>query len=339
MQSFKFLQLTQGTSQFKLTAIPADLLTKISYASVRRQDNEEGAIQRVLNTSRIEGVKNFALQSGEFPASIVLNWVGPPLQTTNDLVQIPEVERSAQIIDGQHRVAGLRAAIQENPNIGRTLVPVAIYSNLNTSESAKIFLSINTEQRPVPRSLVFDLYGLTADSFIDPSALRANDIVTHLSETGRPYDGLIKMPNQGRQRGGIALSTAVTAIKPLVEPKGVLEQIGAGELETQKKIFQNYFHVLENKYEGYWSDRTNAFIYASGFIGAIEFLRTKLIDYCVTRKSFETHVISEVLNINVSNRILQEEVKGLGGTEAANHVRERLTSAFRPIELTHSLKV
>ncbi|MBX3575804.1 MAG: DGQHR domain-containing protein [Rhizobiaceae bacterium] len=339
MPKFKYIKISQSSNTFMLTAIPARLLTKIAYASIRRQDDEQGAVQRVLNTSRISGIKEFALQRGDFPASIVLNWVGKDLVMDRDNLTIPDVERSAQIIDGQHRVAGLRAAIAEKPALGSTPIPVAIYSKLDTPQSARIFLSINTEQRPVPKSLVFDLYGVTGADLMDPSAIRAGDIVTFLNEDSQPYDGLIKFPNTARQRGGIALSTAVTAVKPLVEPKGILDQIGASELETQKAIFNNYFSVLEKKYEGLWQERSNAFIYASGFIGAIEFLRTKLIDYCAMKKSFERRTISDVIKMDASNRILQEEVKGLGGTDAANHVRDRLIQAFRPTESTQQLKV
>lgn len=338
MASFKFINLKQATNAFKLTAIPAKLLTEISYASVRRQDNEEGAVQRVLNTSRIAGIKEFALQRGDFPASIVLNWVGEDLEVNRDEVEIPAIERSAQIIDGQHRVAALREAIAEDPKLGEILIPVAIYNKLDTVQSARIFLSINTEQRPVPKSLVFDLYGITGSDLMDASAVRANDIVGYLNEPGRPYEGLIKYPNMGRQRGGIALSTAVSAVKPLVEPKGILEQIGVVELETQCAIFDNFFSVLQEKYQGLWEDRTNAFIYASGFIGGVEFLRTKLIDYCVIQKSFEKRTISGVLRLDRSSRILQEEVKGLGGSDAANHVRDRLTQAFRPDETSQKLR-
>jgi DNA sulfur modification protein DndB len=226
MPQFPFIELQQAEHKFKLTAIPADLLTQISYAAVRRQDEEVGAIQRVLITSRIAGIKEFAIKRGDFPASIVLNWIGPGLQISNGRLEINPVARSAQIIDGQHRVAGLKEAIREKPEIGTMLIPVAIYSDLDTQQSAKIFLSINTEQRPVPKSLVFDLYGIAGDELMDPAALRARDIVSALNDSGEPYEGLIKFPNQGYRRGGIALSTAVDTIKPLVEAKGVLEQIG-----------------------------------------------------------------------------------------------------------------
>lgn len=206
---FTFIEIKQTKRSFILTAIPVRLLVTVSYAAVRRKDDEEGAVQRVLNQGRIAGIKSFALQGGDFPASIVLNWVKTKLVRTGSLVTIPETPDSAQLLDGQHRVAGLKEAIHEKPNLGDQLVPVAIYEGLSTSDCADIFLSINTEQRPVPRSLVFDLYGIASKELVDHAAVRARDITVSLNEDGQAYAGLIKFPNTPRQRGGIALSTAV----------------------------------------------------------------------------------------------------------------------------------
>ena len=248
MPSFPYIPVQQKEHSFKLVSLPAGLLTRISYAAIRRKDDEEGAVQRVLNTYRIAGIKDFALKTGDFPASIVLNWIGGQLSVSKGSVEIPDETRVAQIIDGQHRVAGLKAAIEEDQAVADYHIPVAIYEGLDTAHSARIFISINTEQRPAPKSLVFDLYGVTASDLMDPAAIRANDIVAYLGSEGQPYFRWIKLPNQERQRGGVALSTAVNAIKPLVDAKGQLEQIGATELEVQKAIFANFFGDIKRNY-------------------------------------------------------------------------------------------
>jgi DGQHR domain-containing protein len=339
MPDFPFISVKQKEHSFKLTSLPAGLLTRISYAAIRRKDAEEGAVQRVLNSTRIAGIKDFALKMGDFPASIVLNWVGGKLNVTNGRIEIPDMPKLAQIIDGQHRVAGLKVAIDESQSAENYEIPVAIYEGLDTANSARIFISINTEQRPAPKSLVFDLYGVTASDLMDPAAIRASDIVSYLSSDGQPYFGWIKLPNQERQRGGVALSTAVSAVKPLVDSKGILEQVGVSELEVQKAIFANFFMAIRSSYGHNWDDRSNAFIYASGFIGAIEFFRSHMFDYCKGKGSFEVSTIEDSLNLDETGRILQEDVKGLGGTEAANAVRDRLISAFRPAGSLHGFKV
>ncbi len=339
MPEFPFIVVKQKEHSFKLTSLPAGLLTRISYAAVRRKDEEPGAVQRILNGARISGIKDFAVRMGDFPASIVLNWNNGPLVVKGDKIEIPDQPKLAQIIDGQHRVAGLKSAIEDDKSVEGYEIPVAIYEGLDTANSARIFISINTEQRPAPKSLVFDLYGVTSSDLMDPSAIRSSDIVGHLSSEGQPYFGWIKLPNQDRQRGGVALSTAVSAIKPLVDAKGILEQVGITELEMQKAIFTNYFNALRLSYGKAWDERSNAFIYASGFIGSIEFFRSHMFDYCKGKGSFETSTIQESLNLSETGRILQEDVKGLGGAEAANAVRDRLISAFKPASTGQGFKV
>ena len=331
-QQFPYIEVTQAKRSFLLTAIPADLLTRISYAAIRRQDEEEGAVQRVLNQGRIAGVKAFALGDGDFPASIVLNWVSSDLEIEDNFITIPDHPRAAQIIDGQHRVAGLKDAISERAELATQILPVAIYRGLNTVDCANIFLSINTEQRPVSRSLVFDLYGIASEDLVDQAAVRARDIAMSLDGEGQAYYNFVKLPNQPRQRGGIALSTAVSAIKPLVESKGVLEQIGATSLETQRHIFQNFFTSLANSYGERWQEKDNAFLYAAGFMGAVEFLQLKLIPYCVMQKSFKMETITAALRLDRTDLIRQEEMKGIGGKDAPRKVFERLLASFQPDE-------
>lgn len=309
------------------------MLAKISYAAVRHRDHEEGAVQRVLSQSRIAGVKAFALQGGDFPASIVLNWVkADPLTRQGNHVDISDQPRSAQIIDGQHRVAGLEEAIKDRPETASQYIPVAIYDRLDTVQCANIFLSINTEQRPVSRSLVYDLYGIASEDLVDRAAVRARDIALCLSEPGQAYYAQIKLPNTPQKKGGVPLSTAVSAIKPLVAEKGLLEQIGAGSLETQKTIVQNYFNAIAAAYGERWTDRDNAFLYAAGFMGAIEFLQLKIVPYCVNRKSFREKVIQQALSIESGDLIRQEEVRGLGGKDAPKRVFDRMLEMFNPVE-------
>jgi len=336
MATFPFIQVRQMKRSFLLTMLPASLIAKISYASVRRQDVEAGAVQRVLNNSRIAGIKAFTLGGGDYPASIVLNWVGGELIRSNNCVDIPDVERSAQIIDGQHRVAGIRSALEENPYLSSLQLPVAIYESLDTIQCANIFLSINTEQRPVPRSLVFDLYGIASEDLVDQAAVRAKDIAEALNGEKKAYEGLIKYPNSPMKKGGVALSTAVSAIKPLVEEKGILDQVGISELELQITVFNNYFSVLASKYGERWPEKENAFIYAAGFMGAIEFLKLKIIPYCVAVGKFSFDVIDRAIVLDSTDLILQAEVKGLGGRDAPRKVFDRLMESFHCVDIPNS---
>lgn len=332
-QQPSFVEVKQGGRKFILTKLPASVVTKISYAAVRGRSTEEGAIQRVLNQSRISGIKDFTLAGGDYPNAIVLNWVNDnnPISRASGKLTFMDERESAQIIDGQHRVAGIKAAIEERPAIGKLELPVVIYEKLSTKECADIFLAINEEQKPAPRSLVFDLFGIASADLVDAAAVRARDIATYLNQDEKsPYRGEIKFPGHKTRKGGIALSTAVTAIKPLVEDKGAFEQIDIHELETQRQIIVNVFSAIQQKYGAEWESKTNAFMYAAGFMGAIEFLRLKLIPYCNLQGSFEVETVGKSLALTKESLILQEDIKGLGGASASKAVYDNLVEAFRP---------
>lgn len=334
-----YIETKQGDRKFLLTKLPASVVTMISYAAIRGKTDEVGAVQRVLNQGRINNIKTFTLQGGDYPNAVVLNWVSQTnkLTTTDGMLGFTVGESLAQLIDGQHRIAGIKAAIEENKNIGKLELPVVIYRNLSTQECADIFLSINTEQKPVPRSLVFDLYGVASESVVDHAAVRARDIAMSLNELGSPYEGEIKMPGAAKRQGGIPLSSAVTGIKPLVEENGAFEQIAINELELQKQIIFNWFTALQNTYGDSWEDKGNVFQYASGFLAAMDFLRLQLIPYCNTQESFEVKTIQSALKL-AGALIYQTEVKGQGGAEAQKKIYSRLQDAFTPSKTKASTK-
>jgi DNA sulfur modification protein DndB len=188
--------------------------------------------------------------------------------------------------------------------------------------------------------LVFDLYGIADQNIVDPAAFRARDIATAINtDETSPYQGLIKFPGSPRRKGGIALSTVVTAIKPLVEDKGDFEQRGIFELEIQTKIILNWFSVLRDAYGDDWHENSNAFMFASGFTGAIEFLRTKLLTVCQDKKSFTIKTMKSFFNFDAADLIKQDEVKGKGGKEAPQVIQNRLTDFFAVNETAASFEV
>lgn len=328
----EIIKIKQAHRDFILTSMSAKTLSDITYTAVRGVDDEVGAVQRILIERRIKGIKEFVLSGGDFPAAIVLNWTSKDsIQIKDSSIEFEIKNRSAQIIDGQHRVAGIKAAIKEDSSLENLQIPVVIYLNLTTKECADIFLAINTEQKPAPRSLVYDLYGISSDTTLDPASSRARDIAEYLNkEETSPYFGKIKFPGEKRRKGGIALSTAVSAIKPLVEEKAIFEQVGITELSLQFKCFYNYFSAIANDYEESWDSSSNAFQFAAGFSAACEFYVTKIIPYCTQKKSFEQGTIEEVLNIRQNGLIKQDEVSKISGKEAIRVIIDRLDKSFEP---------
>jgi len=130
----KCIQAKQAKRELIVSVFPARILTQISYAARLRIDQEEGAVQRILDNKRIGDLKKFVLAGGDYPACIILNWVSTdnPMTIDGDSLSFEIGDRLAQLVDGQHRVEGLREAIKTNEGIGDIQVPVAIYQGLTT---------------------------------------------------------------------------------------------------------------------------------------------------------------------------------------------------------------
>jgi DNA sulfur modification protein DndB len=333
--SFSFIPMEQQGKSFYLISLPAADLVRVSYVARRGVDEEEGAVQRLLNPSRIASIRDFILAGGLFPTSIVLNWAdvaSAPVVRSNKLV-LEYKPRCAQIIDGQHRVLGLAAAIEKKKNFGQFQVPVSLYSGLTTKECADIFLSINTEQKPVHRSLVFDLYSVASDYIVDPPALRASDLASELNENNEsPFHGFIKFPGASVGQKGLALSTVVSSVKPLVDTNGVFEQVGLSELQMQSRFLMNFFKVLRDAYGAEWESTSNVFRMAAGFVGAIEFIKNKLVVHCNIKGDFTEAAIAKVMKISSGSIIRRDIIEGLQGRRAFWQVSAALEALFDPSE-------
>jgi len=327
------VRIRQTNNTFLLTRMRALDLARVTYVAERGASEEEGAVQRILNRARIGSIRDFTLAGGDFPNAIVLNWVNKEsaVRFLKDTVSVPLAPHSAQIVDGQHRVAGIREAIKSKPAVGNIDLPVAIYEHLTTQQCANIFLSINTEQKPVPRSLVFDLYGVASEYVIDEPALRAKDIADRLNEDDdSPYKSLVKYPGPDQTGRGIALSSVVGGIKTLIEEKGAFEQLGIKELEQQAQILLNWLRVLQDAYGSQWLDKDNVFLYASGFSGAVDFFKNKLLTYCNMHNAFDLPTMQEPMKSLRENLIWQRDVAGMQGRRSTATISEMLTQVFSP---------
>ena len=67
---------------------------------------------------------------------------------------LPRVDNVARIINGQHRIAGLKSLRSRGfyVNVTRYIV------DMDISDQANVFSTINLAQTKVSRSLVYDLY-------------------------------------------------------------------------------------------------------------------------------------------------------------------------------------
>jgi DGQHR domain-containing protein len=309
----KFGDLTVYTQSLKIKDV-----VSIFYVAIRGKDEEEGAVQRVLNRQRISSIKKYVLEGNNFYSTFILNWTDnkiKPVFTDNEIT-IPIVPFAAQAIDGQHRLVGLQDAMKENETIGEKEILVTMCLNLKTKEAARIFVNINSEQKPVPKSLIYDLFG-EIESDINHSINRSNDIADELNENiESPYYKNIKYPGQPKGVGLIDLSTVVSSLKKHLEPDGVFASHKLTNLHNQKSVILNYFTAIKYYYdlENLWANKNkNPFLTNAGFFGAVEHLIKNLLIKCAEKKSFKTEDFKALLDLQKGGLIQRADLKNLEG--------------------------
>lgn len=180
------LKLSQPLGEFFVSVMKASDLNEIAWADVRRMNHEKGeidnylGIQRTINPERIKEIKEYVKHSSEatFPTSIIVAvpqecayWdessnclVVQEYTDGKDADRSVTKENIAKILDGQHRLRGLKEAQEEfhglsddENNLDNFYLNVSFFVGADIAQQANIFATVNLAQTKVNRSLVYDL--------------------------------------------------------------------------------------------------------------------------------------------------------------------------------------
>ena len=325
----RFVKMSVGTIDIYTFPMTVNDLAKISYVAVRGRDKEEGAVQRVLNKKRISSIKQYVLDGNMFVNSFVINWNDENYvpEIIDDQIIIPLVDSVAQLIDGQHRLEGLKEAVKVDESINNKTLLVSMVIGLKTKEAAKIFININSEQKPVPKSLIFDLYGVAEDDK-NFAITRSGDIAKELNENvDSPFYNLIKYPGNPRGKGKIDLSTVVSVLKKYVDVDGKFVENNIRDLNLQSQFIINYFSSIKYHWEkeDMWGNASqNVFFKASGFIAAVEFFFEYVFPKCVDKKSFKLDYLISLFDFTKTTLITNNDIKGSDGKSARKMIIDNL---------------
>lgn len=172
--------VAQPIGEFYICSIPAEALLKIAYSIPASLKREGGMFSNIFGTQRVHS-KQRAKQIGAyidetestFPNTIILSvnyradgeyeenealrWNASKGTDGCSFLTIPADAQLASIIDGQHRLDGFRH-VSKIDRLKMEL-PCAVYINLPRPYQARIFATININQKRVDKSLAYELFG------------------------------------------------------------------------------------------------------------------------------------------------------------------------------------
>jgi DNA sulfur modification protein DndB len=146
----------------------AEELLKISFVNHRSLDDPEGAptYQRLVSRTRMRQISAFLKGGGFFPTNLLINFSRPvrfeqmSRDDTGELtfghLYLPDRYKSAWIVDGQHRLYGFAHL---PPDKRKQNLLVLAFEQLPKETEADLFVTINHEQKSVPKTLLDDLEG------------------------------------------------------------------------------------------------------------------------------------------------------------------------------------
>lgn len=287
-----FLKITQPIGTFYMVSLKASDLVKIVKV-IPRSISDEG-IQRDLSSSRVSEIARYSNETdATFPTAVIVS-----IKNDNQIIIdddkhefiINNCEYIGNVIDGQHRIAGLIKS-------GKTddfELPVVFMFNLTLEEEAYVFSVINSKQMTVTPSLIFDLFGLSS---IRSPQRTVHEIARTLNmrEDSPFYRRLRMLGNKTKDQTNATLSqgTFVMGILSLICLKSEIRQrpmLKGLELEPIDsmpfrklyilkrddiilKILLNCFNALRDVYKEYWEEPSNNILWKStGFGGVVKSL-------------------------------------------------------------------
>lgn len=223
--------ITQGRHRFFTLTLRSDVLAKTCMVETRLENPLEG-FQRTLDPKRAQEIADYIDSGfGTIPCSIVLS-AQPEAEldysSKTQVLRFKKVPRAFLILDGQHRVYGFHKAKTS------LRVPVVIYNGLTRSEEARLFIDINTKQRPVPNELLLDIKRM-ADAETDVDALQRDVYDLFNSRNDSPLIGL--MSPSTRSRGKISRVTFKVALN------SIWRTIADSDPETLYLVLRSYLAV------------------------------------------------------------------------------------------------
>lgn len=296
------VRVEQNERKFYLFKIKAEDLLNIAYFNPREIDREAG-IQRPFREWRSKEVAEYIDEENSvLPNNIIISLNSKFVSFNNGTLEIQPKKDIAFVIDGQHRLRAFKHTLKKNFEL-----PVSSFIDLSLAEIAEIFVKINYYQKPVSKSLVYDLLGISPEIF--PEYYEAHEVTKVLNETvSSPWFGLIKMLGIGK-----GIITQATFISALESNKILNEVLKEFNKEEKIIILSNYFQAIKQLFPGQWGNRSY-FISKSVSFNALVRIFPKVFAAIVEeRNSFKVEDIKQFM-ANIKNVPFHaEEITSLGG--------------------------
>jgi DGQHR domain-containing protein len=289
------LQLSLDTQSIASIDYLQQIQKKLAVFDIKDPTDSDN-IQRRIQLTRLKNIANYIQKEDGMFANTILISLNKKISPSseNDLNKIESndeflsiisnpIDRNvksiefdtdnivAYIIDGQHRLASF-AYIDERYKqelISEFELPVTVFCDLEFPIQADLFGTINSTQKAVNKSLLYDLTEYKDDYNI---LKRCHSYAKWFNEKEKsPLKGEIKMLGVGQ--GSLSQSAFIDSILIYMKEKGQKNFMYTNSNQNNIDLLYNYFVALKEIYILEWEDVVNyRFLKANGFGALMRFM-------------------------------------------------------------------
>lgn len=356
MKTFPYIEVKQPIGTFYLCCIPASVLVKIVTAKSR--SGYEDGVQRERLKNRINSIVNFCSDpDAVFPTPIVISvdkHANVKMNTDKREITIPEDNLIGDVIDGQHRLWG----IKESGLSDKFDLPVVFMFDLLLEEKAYVFATINSNQKKVDPSLIYDLFDVSSRRSPGKTVHEIARAMNYKEDS--PFYNRLKMlgkreasqPNATLSQGTFAKSLLMLISKKPDDDARILRNGGTPPKDQRlplrqlfidnrddliAKIMFNCFNALKSVFPEEWENpNTNILWKTTGFRGVLYAFPTLMSkgmrDRTLTQDYFERcfEAFKKYLEDN-NIRITSESFSG-GGEQNQKRFANFLADSIRSLD-------
>lgn len=329
---FPCLEIVQPIGAFYVGVIPALEVIDIAFSDIIRIDEDDrnievvSGLERPISRDRVKELREYVTHfDATFPTGVILSIPEKYVKydaKSREMTIESEADYSdiAKIIDGQHRIEGLRGYTGDVP----FQLNVTIFVEMDPEKQAIVFSIINLKQAPVSKSITYELFEYAKSRSPQKTC---HEIATALDRApGSPFEGKIMVLGSARDADKETLTQAAF-IRPLLKlisseklamgdrdmirrgkrismPTGteVIKRawvfrpwflLGEDKLITQSIV--NYFNAVARKWEGAWWPKTPGLMLnrTNGYSALIRFLPSILFKL----GPFQVHSVSSFASV------------------------------------------
>lgn len=169
---------SQPGAVFYACSLPAPAIVGRLEIRRRSQDSTHG-MQRDENRVRVRDVAKYAREENPvFPTPIIVSATSDVVRLEGSSLQFPRSNSVVgHVLDGQHRLLGLKELTEQE--LARFELLVVFAFDIDIYAEATIFATINSTQKQVSKSLMYDLFALKPGRSIEKSC---HEIVRSLND-------------------------------------------------------------------------------------------------------------------------------------------------------------